>query len=228
LSVFISCKKSSEVIVSAEISDYAPLVVGKYITYKLDSLVFVNFNSTSAVRTYEVKYAVEAQITDNLNRPAFRIVRYIRKTAANTFLPDATFLATNTGNGFEFVENNMRFIKLLQPIRDGFTWKGNVYIDTYSINSDFRYLDDWDYTYSGVGAVENGVETIVVEQQDEVIGNPSDLTGYHEINQGVEKYAKGIGLVYKLFLHTEYQPPIPGRGGFYQGYGITLNMIDHN
>ena len=225
---FASCKETTEELQTDEISDYAPLVVGKYITYQLDSLVFINFNSVSATRSYQVKYEVDAQITDNLNRPAFRIVRYIRKTAANTFVPDATFMATNTGPSLEFVENNQRFIKLRIPIRDDYSWKGNAFIDTYSLNSEFRYLNGWDYTYANVGVAENGLETITINQQDEVIGNPSDLNNYSEVNKGIEKYAKGIGLVYRLFLHTEYQPPIPGRNGFYQGYGITLNMIDHN
>jgi len=223
-----SCKKTSEDFQTDEISDYAPLVVGKYITYSLDSLVFVNFNSTSAVRSYQVKYEVDAQITDNLNRPAYRIIRYIRKTAANSFVPDATFMAINTGNALEFVENNQRFIKLRLPIREGYTWKGNSYIDTYSLNSDFRHLDGWDYTYADVGVLQEGIATITINQQDETIGNTSDLNSYSEVNKGIEKYAKGIGMVYKLFLHTEYQPPTPGRNGFYQGYGITLNMIDHN
>lgn len=226
--LFASCKKESEEFQSDEINDYAPLVVGKYITYQLDSLVFINFNSVSTVRSYPVKYQVDAQITDNLNRPAYRIVRYIRKTSNNTFVPDATFMATNTGTSFEFVENNQRFIKLRIPITEGYSWKGNAYIDTYSLNSDLRYLDNWDYTYAKVGAVENGLETILVNQQDEVLGNQSDPNSFSEVNKGSEKYAKGIGMIFKLFLHTEYQPPIPGRNGFYQGYGITLNMIDHN
>lgn len=225
---FASCKKTTEELQTDEISDYAPLVVGKYITYQLDSLVFINFNSVSTIRSYQVKYEVDAQITDNLNRPAFRIIRYIRKTAANNFVPDATFMATNTGTSLEFVENNQRFIKLRVPIRDDYSWKGNAFIDSYSLNSEFRYLNDWDYTYANVGVVENGLETITVNQQDEVIGNPSDLNSYSEVNKGLEKYAKGVGLVYRLFLHTEYQPPIPGRNGFYEGYGITLSMIDHN
>lgn len=225
---FVSCKKTNEVLQTDEISDYAPLVVGKYITYKLDSLVFINFNSASTIRSYQVKYAVDAQITDNLNRPAYRIVRYIRKTGGENFVPDATFMATNTGTSLEFVENNQRFIKLRVPIRGGYSWKGNAFIDTYSINSDFRFLDNWDYTYANVGVMENGLETIQINQQDEVIGNTSDLNGYSEVNKGMEKYAKGLGMIYRLFLHTEYQPPTPGRNGFYDGYGVTLSMIDHN
>lgn len=230
---FSACKKTSEDFQTAAISDYAPFTAGKYITYKLDSLVYINFGVSSVIRSYEVKYMVDAEITDNLNRPAYRIIRYIRKTPANTFTPDATFEAVKTNNSLEFKENNERFIKLKLPIRNGYAWKGNTYIDTYSLNSEVRYLDDWDYIYDSVGVAAtvstfNLGNTIKVDQRDEVIGNPTDINSYSEINKGVEKYAKDIGMVYRLFFHSEYQPPTPGRGGYYQGYGITLTMIDHN
>lgn len=230
---FTACKKTSEVFQTAAISDYAPFTVGKYITYNLDSVVYINFGAGSVVRSYQVKYMVDAQITDNLNRPAYRIIRYIRKTPANAFIPDATFEAINTDGSLEFKENNERYIKLKLPIRNGYSWKGNTYIDTYSLNSEVRYLDDWDYIYDSVGVAStvgtfNLENTLTVYQRDEVIGNPSDVNSYSEINKGVEKYAKDIGMLYRLFFHSEYQPPTPGRGGYYQGYGITLTMIDHN
>ena len=130
-----ACEKETETLQTAIISDYNPLIVGKYITYQLDSFVYTNFGTNSETRTYQVKYLTDAEITDNLGRPAFRIIRFIRKTAANPWVSDATFMSTNTGNSLEFVENNMRFVKLRTPIRDYYSWKGHTYIDTYSINS---------------------------------------------------------------------------------------------
>ncbi|MBC7866719.1 MAG: hypothetical protein H7X88_04215 [Gloeobacteraceae cyanobacterium ES-bin-316] len=236
MAVFINaCEKSSETFQTASISDYSPLVVGKFIVYKLDSAVYTNFGVNAEVRSYEVKYLVDAQITDNLGRPAHRIIRFIRNTAANPWVSDATFMATNTGNGLEFLEDNRRFLKLRTPMRDFYSWKGNSYLDTYSINSEIKYLDDWDYTYDSVNMpAKIGTflldSTLKVDQRDEIIGNPGDPTSYAEINFGSEKYAKGIGLVYRKFFHSEYQPPTPGQGGrFVDGsYGITLTMIDHN
>ena len=72
--------------------------------------------------------------------------------------------------------------------------------------------------------------TLRVDQRDEVIGNPADAASYSEVNYAMEKYAAGIGMVYRKFLHTEYQPPTPGVSGkFVDGsYGVTLTMIDHN
>lgn len=229
---FSACKKSTETLQSATIEDYSPLIVGKYITYQLDSLVYKSFGTRDTTISYEVKYAVDAAINDSLGRPAYRIFRFIRKNASQAWTPDASFMAINTGNSLEFVENNLRYIKLQVPFRDGFSWKGNSYIDTYSANSSLQYMDGWDYTYENtdqpttVGAytLDNAV---TVNQRDEIIGNPDDPQSYSEINYAREIYAKEIGLVYRKFFHSEFQP---GNGGYFAdgSYGVTLTMIDHN
>ena len=230
---FFSCKKSNEQFQSDSIADYSPFIVGKYITYQLDSTVFyTNFGTTTEVFSYQVKHVVDAAITDNIGRPAYRMIRYIRKTAADTWMPDNTFMAINTGKSLEFVENNLRYLKLQQPITNSFSWKGNTYIDTYTQYSNLRYLNGWDYTYDSVGTAlqigdYNFENTLKVSQRDEVIGIPSDPASYSEINYGAENYAKGLGLVYRKFLHVEYQPPTSGPG-YKVGYGVTYTIIDHN
>ena len=231
--IFNACNKSAGVLDLPAINDYYPLQVGKYVTYSLDSTVFINFGTKDTVIKYQVKHQVDGQITDNLGRPAYRIIRYLRKTPANAWTPDNTFMAVPTDFALEFIENNMRFLKLKGPIRDAFTWKGNSYIDTYSLNSNVKYLDDWDYTYENVNMSQTvGAftldSTLDVNQRDEIIGNPADPNSYSEINFSAEKYAKGVGLVYRNFLHKEYQPPTPGRGGYRIGYGVKMTMIDHN
>ena len=233
---FSSCKKSNDDLQTAALSEYFPLTVGKYITYNLDSLVYTNFGTSTEIHSYQVKYETDAQITDNQGRPAYRIIRYIRNSPANPWLSDNTFMAINDTNTLEFVENNLKFIKLHLPIRDNYSWKGNSYIDTYSSNSLVKYLDDWDYIYDSTGVQQQvGSFTLdnclVVNQRDEVIGNPQDPAAYSEINIGREKYASGIGMVYRNFFHSEYQPPTPPSQGGYivsGSYGITLTMIDHN
>jgi hypothetical protein len=231
--IFSACKKSTEVLDTATVSQYSPFVIGKYISYNLDSTVFINFGSKDTVKKYQVKLVVDALITDNLGRPAYRIIRYIRNTAANPWAPDNTFMAVPTDFTMEFIENNMRFIKLKGPVREAYTWKGNSYIDTYSLNSNVKYLDNWDYIYDSVNARKTiGTftldSTIHVAQCDEVIGNPNDPNSYSERNFSSENYARGLGLVYRNFLHIEYQPPRPGVGAYRVGYGVKMTMTDHN
>lgn len=230
-----SCKKSSQDFITPPISDYAPLEIGKYISYHLDSLVYVDFGTATQIHSYEVKYEVSDTLRDNLNRLAYRITRYIRNNSGEEWAPENTFMAIDYGTGYEFVENNLRFIKLRQPIRDDYSWKGNSFIDTYSTDSPVRYMDDWDYIYEDVGMPLqinsfSLTNTITINQRDEIIGNPDDPNSYAERNLSIEKYAKGIGMVYRQFVHTEYQPPVTGSPGhFVDGsYGLTMEMIDHN
>ena len=44
---FFSCSNKTEPFVSEPLSDYIPLQTGKYITYRLDSLVFTNFGTVT-------------------------------------------------------------------------------------------------------------------------------------------------------------------------------------
>jgi hypothetical protein len=241
-SLLASCSKSSETLTLGDIRSYNLQQPGKYIIYQLDSLVFINFGKKDTTISYQIKDSVAAQITDNLGRTAFRIMRFIRKTAANAWTPTNTFMTVPTDNTIEFVENNLRFIKLKQPLRDGFSWKGNAYIDTRSSGSPYAFLDDWDYFYQNMNAkITLGSltvdSTITVNQADTTYGNRNDIDTYSERNYGLEHYAKGIGLVYRKLEYWEYQPPPPpppgvpldpARRGTRTGYGITLTMLSHN
>ena len=232
---FAACKKESEELDIIPISDYAPLKAGKYITYSLDSLVYTNFGAVEAHRFYEVKYLTADSLTDLLGRKAFRIVRYLRKLPNGLFNPDNTFLAVNTGTKYEFTENNLRYLKLVQPIKNDGTWKGNSAIDVSSLGTDLQYLFDWDYTYANVGQAKtvgtfNLANTVTVNQINESVNLPvippgsPNSTNIASKDYSQEIYAKGIGMVRREFLHFEYQLAFPG----YIGYGVKLIMVDHN
>jgi hypothetical protein len=227
----ISCSKTEQY-PTPSISDYLPLQTGKYITYQLDSTIFINFGTKDTTISYQVKYVTDSLIADNTGRPAYRIFRYIRKTPNDAWISDATMMAINTGISLEWIENNLRFVKLRTPITENYNWKGHTFIDTYSANSQLQYMDGWDYTYTrldGIDTLQNKIYTgtLTVNQRDEIIGIPDDPDSYSEINFGQEKYAKGIGLIYKKFFHSEYQP---GNGGYFAdgSYGVTYTIIDHN
>ncbi len=237
ISIFISsCKKESEHFASAQLSDYYPLEVGKYITYNLDSTVYyVNFGQKDSVIHYQAQDRVDALTTDNLGRPAYRILRFIRHNNTDPWAPNNTFMVVPAANSIEFVENNLRYLKLELPIKHDFSWKGNSFIDTYSNYTDVKYLEDWDYIYDSVGMplTINSItidSTIKVFERDEFLGQDPSIPGtqYAEKNYAVEKYGKDIGLIYKEFLHWEYQGAQPGRPAYYVGYGVKLSIIDHN
>jgi hypothetical protein len=229
------CNKSATV-QTPQLTAYLQLQPGKYITYRLDSLEFTNFGTVATTTSYQARDIVDTLITDNLGRPSWRVIRYLRDTSGTTpWTEDETYMVTATRTDVEVVENNMRFIKLVLPIVNGYNWPGNSYIDVTSDTFNVvNYLANWSYTYANLGmpyTTLGGVvaNSVTVNQRDETIGDPSDSTSYSERNYSIEVYGQGIGLIYKNFLHKEFQPPNGNTPVSYTlGYGITLNMIDHN
>ena len=254
ISIF-SCKKQTETYNSAALADYLPLEVGKYITYRLDSTVFLNFGKAEEIHHYQVKFEVNAQVQDNLDRPAYRIYRYIRDSAGTqSWAPDNTFFITPLESQIEYTEDNLRFIKLHLPIKDGYTWKGNMYlpeepyISLYDFQND-NNMQDWDYFYDGdpapsvtiEGQNYNDVLSVVYnETPDANLTDTIPMTDTFPSTRSysMEKYSKGIGLVYREYVMWDHQPnttlqsagppPVYSYDPFTNGFVLKMWMIDHN
>ncbi len=235
----LACKEEKEEFAGELAEEYMPLEVGKYITYRIDSLVFIDFDQTPVTRSYQVKHVVDAETTDNNGRKTFRIYRYINDAnAAGDWTPNGTYFITPTRTNIELVEDNLRFVKLQSPVREGFSWKGNSYLplEPYSaFGHNFSNDDDmqnWEYYYqpfeSSVDINGQTYENVFsVEVQYDFSNVPvMDPISYGYINRINEKYSKGIGLVYRDYTMWEYQPS--GAAPYYSGFGVTMWMIDHN
>ncbi|MBS1949361.1 MAG: hypothetical protein JST47_16500, partial [Bacteroidetes bacterium] len=234
--LFSACKKKNIIYQTDQITDYVSLQPGKTITYRMDSTNFTFYGLITTVTTYTVKDVVDTVFMDNLNRPTWRVIRYITDTAQSQPWQNLeTYTMTPTVQTLEMVENNLRYLKLSLPFTNGFSWQGNSYIGTSPNNNlDLSYLSGWNYTYNSVGSSYNVIEgsipnTLYVMQDDDYGGDSTNISSLSYRTYSIEVYAKGIGLIYKDFLHWFYQPPNnTSSTGYRTGYGIRLNMIDHN
>ena len=234
LFLFASCKKENATFTTASVNDYFPLQVGKYITYNLDSTVFTNFNQDLTVRHYQAQYKVNEKITDNLGREGYTIYRYLRADSTKPWTIDNVFSVFPSENSVEYVQDNLRFLKLAGPITEGFSWKGNSYLayDPYRsyVFANPAFMEDWNYTYQDVNkpltiGPENFENTITVFEVADSTGDPKVAgTEYAEKTYSIEKYAKNVGLIYKDFIHWEYQ----ATDNTYKGFGEKLSIIDYN
>jgi hypothetical protein len=239
-----SCKKQSATLQSAQLTDYLQLQPGKYITYRLDSLEFVNFGTQATTISYQAMDMIDSPTTDNLGRPSWIVNRYLSDTTGTApWTYNESYLITATRQDVEVDENNLRFIKLVLPITNGFNWQGNSYIDTNvpvdtgstsNTDPDLSYFAGWTYTYDSVGLPFNTIggivlNSITIDQTNQYYGDSTNNTLVSGVTFSEEVYGKGIGLIYKNLVYWQYQPPnIQDPTGAYFGYGIRLNMINHN
>ncbi len=243
---FFACTREIEEFKTASLSEYAPVQVGKYITYRLDSTVFTSFGANTEIHSYQEKHVVDAEITDAGGRKAYRILRFIRDTVGlQSWSAAGTYSITLADSVLEVNENNLRILKLVRPIVEYKTWRGNRYLPEnafgplYTFNNDFG-MDLWDYTYSDIdasltikGKTYNNVvtvdaidETFNASAANTTVVNPSAIA---YVNYLQDNYAKGIGLVYQQFIMWEYQPPNGSNTtGSKTGFGVKRSIIDHN
>lgn len=236
VALLIACKKEKATLDTPPMSDYFPLEVGKTYLYRLDSTLtntpVCPHGSCLEAHSYLAKDSIESTFSDNEGRLSYRIFRFVRDTAGTQpWQFSSTFFATPTNEWIEYVDNNFRFIKLHAPIRDGYQWKGNSFIDTKSLSSTVPYLDEWNYEYQNTGGSYDVLNktydnTVTILQQDETTPDgPFDPHNYQQRNYGIEVYAKGVGMIYKEFLHWTWQTT-PAPEHYEDGsYGVKLQLI---
>ncbi len=231
-----SCKKETTELSFERIQNYYPISKVKYITYRLDSTVYTTLGTKKEVRSYIVIDVLDTSITDNLGKIAYVFKRSIRNSIDTTQWDLLTTYRVSIDSAkIAVTENNLRFIKLVCPLREGLIWKGNSFVNSND-NNNLVFLDGWLYSYGKPNERQtiNGntfIETVSVFQKNDTIGNPNDKKMYAEILFSKEVYAKNIGLVYKEFIHETWQPPNANLvNGYYEegSYGIKLSLIKHN
>lgn len=230
--LFFSCDKTE--VEDFEVPDlaaeYLPLQVGKYITYQLDSTVFKNFGTVEEIHSYQEKNEIMERFTDLLNRPSYKVYRYLRdKNGTTPWTYSSTYYITPAADKIELVENNLRFIKLYLPQSTDVTWKGNKFLpdQPYFSYGYITGIDFWDYKYNGYETLKlnnvNYDNVLVMKAIDESLNLPiTASTDVASRTLYIDKYAKNIGLVYQEFTLWEYQSKRK------VGFGVKRSMIDHN
>ncbi len=229
------CKNEVDDFTLYTANDYFLSEVGKEIIYRLDSTVFLS-GRTEKVNSYQEKHVVDALFTDNLNRPSYRIFRYLRDTAGiQPWIIDGTYVITPTANAVEVIEDNLRFVKLTSPIRSGHTWKGTSFLslEPYSSIYDFSNDDDMDLWEFKIEETDETVglngktytDVVTVTAVDQSFNVPlTDITSIAIRSFYKEKYAKNIGLIQQDYILWDYQPTTANTIGF----GVKRTIISNN
>jgi hypothetical protein len=242
-----SCKRETYTYPPSPLTNYfMPLQVGKYVTYRLDSLGFYYYGQKDTITQYLAKDSVEAAIVDNLGRPGWRVVRYLSDTLGTQWNANETYMVTPTLQTLEMVEDNFRFIKLVFPMNESYSWSGNSYLPTKPYEDFFDFSgvlnvnpQRWNYTYQNVnkpyqvGSQLFDSTTTVLQVNDSfnlVNDEPVIDTSFASRTDWTETYAKNIGLIYRHTALWEWQPPTPNSTqlGYKLGFEMTLRIVDHN
>jgi hypothetical protein len=205
---FIACKKTDD----KPFLSYKQFInpqVGKYIIYKLDSTVTLSFGGSFVVKSYLVKDTIVDKVLDNQNRESYKVFRLQYNPATKNWDASNSFLLTPLDTKIEYVENNLRYIKMINPVTELKSWQGNNYIGQNVFNAG-NFFSSWTYYYKDVNqpmqvGTFNFANTVTIVQYDSTENRAFDPKNYSQYNKSYEVYADSVGLVYKDILSWEYQ-----------------------
>jgi hypothetical protein len=170
--------------------DYYPTNKGKYVVYDVDSTVYVQLTKDTLTYKYRVKEKITDSFTDNEGKQALRMERYVKKYNPNKSYDSIpwtikeVWMVNADNKSVQVVESNVRYTKLIFPVQENATWNGNAN----------NTLGDWDYSYNYIEKTEvinkNKIESVLMVRQ-KLYSTGISYQSY------AEKYAKGIGLVYR-------------------------------
>lgn len=232
LLVLSACNKDKDPVApytGPEKDAYFPLRVGHYVEYNVDSTYWDDFLDLRTTKSMQQRYTIVDTFTDGQGRLSYRVDVSTRRYDTLSWQPESVFYVTSTPGQLEWVQGNLRFVKLRYPVVAGTQWDGNEFIATDA--ADLAYFANWPYKYTDVGSsfTNPGMtfdKTATVLQVDEKQNNPEQLpSAYAFRNYGKEVYAYGIGLVYKELVHWVYDPGVRKAR---KGYGVVMKAYRSN
>jgi hypothetical protein len=199
--LIFSCKKTT-IDPYDQGEDYFPGTVGSYVIYDVDSTYYDDFFDPIKVVNvkYQLKEKIESIYADNEGRPTLKIDRYIKYYDSLTPYADINWTLRNiwfvnkTESTLEKVENNVRYVKLIFPVKANVFWNLN---NQNTINERKLSYVNIDITTTIDSTVYSSVLQTEYDDGDIVLTNREYYT---------EKYAKNIGLIYKEEISVVSQP----------------------
>ena len=183
--VLFSCSKEKDEVTPINVGySYAGLNLGSYIVYDVDSHHYnLPFNIDTIVQ-FQIKEVVDSKYTDLEGEEAFKIIRYRRDSVNGLWVVLDVWNSKITATNYQKVEENVRFVKLVFPVRENTTWNGNVK----------NVLGEQIYEYTSAHKQET-VGTLVFD-------SVATILQFEDVNLVQErlfeeKFAAGVGLVYK-------------------------------
>jgi len=202
--------------------DYYPAKIGSFIIYDVDSISYRQPQNDTMVYKFQIKEKMDSLFLDNQGRPTIKIIRY--KKMYNPAIPYSqmnwdviqdVWMANKCSTNVEVVEENLRYTKLAFPAKLNSTWNGTAHLDTNGTH-EYKYSAfDEPVSYNNLSFKK----TLTVDQF-----YSSTAIMYQNY---YEKYARGVGLIYKEITSYNYQNgSVFTPGHIYEGvhYTMTINF----
>lgn len=219
LLLICSCKKPVSTSNIERDKDYFPLEIGNWIEYDVDSIVLNDFFSPAKIDTFQsiMRLMVTDTFRDNTGDLTYEMTYYWKQDDTLDWKTNLVWSISDEGQNIQSFEQNLRVIKLVYPITSTVEWYGDAF---FSPTDETAFYGSDTFKYGNIHEADiiNDIQfdsTVSVEANRE---NLIERFTYHET------YAKGIGMIYKKYVHLEKQ----NIGGDWEnGFDIEFKVRDY-
>lgn len=213
--------------------DYYPVLVGKYITYKYDSVIYDNKGATQHRLSGFIKEVISEELEKTEFQKKYKIIKYWRRSDTIPWLLTDVETVTVAEDRVIKTEENLPFIKMIFPNDEGAIWDGNAMFDNSIIitlyGEEIKPYEYWEYEVISKGnpITLNGItfnETLEVLQVDDNSSNRSK-------RYSTETFARNVGLIRKEMKIYETQNPQEGQPWetyAQKGFSLIQEVIEYN
>ena len=172
---------------------YFPVNVGHEVIYDAVLITYDDFSLEHDTDIYQIKEVIESVFEDQQGRPTQRLERYRRNTPNDSWVIHDVWTSNLTSVRAEKMEENIPYVKMVFPVSPSVSWNGNS-LNTFE-------LQEYEYDQINQADVVGGIafdSTLTVIQMDE--------TNAIYIKYEIEKYATGVGCIYKVNNRIDLEP----------------------
>lgn len=181
--------------------EYFPLEVGKYRIYQVDSIQFDIGAGNLPIRdssTFYLREEVKELVQDFEEADVFRIERSRSDQPTGPWQIWDVVTASRSVNQAFYTENNIRLINLVFPLSKGIRWNGTSFINDQIIvfirGESVEMYKGWEFEVLEEGMSEQIGSVVYPEVATVQQSNSENII---ERRYSVEKYAKGVGLIFQ-------------------------------
>lgn len=242
---FLACEEEPDPFPTDLGYAYYPLEVGKFRLYELDSVVYDPGGSGTLVDTSagQLREEIVERFEDAAGDTVYRVERSYRRAVGMPFQVIKVYTEQLDRQRQQLLrqEDNLRFVKMVFPVRENRSWDGNVNFDE-QINvlvagESVQMFKSWDYRYERTGLDSTIAAIDYTDLVHLELANSENLI---ENRQADEYYAPGVGLVYRTLDIQDTQCEIccnndaeqcftlPWAERAEKGFSLRQRLIDHN
>jgi hypothetical protein len=164
--------------------------IGQSVVYDVEDTQY-ELTGKFTVKNYQLKEVNISAFKDSDGKDALRIERYRRENESQKWVIESIFIAKKEIDKALKTENNVTYVKISFPMKEGLKWNGNAY---NSLGNDSYEMKKVNQAFQTNGQKFDNSVTVIQQ-------NDSTLV---DLKRQIEVYSERIGLIYQEKINVSY------------------------